>query len=46
MKAFLDRLHNRLGDLWWYSLMIFVACRSGNVIQAFIGMKREWLPAD
>ena len=40
MKAFLDKLHARLGDLWWYSLMIFVACRSGDVIQAFIGL---WL---
>lgn len=40
MKALLDKLHARLGDLWWYSLMIFVACRSGDVIQAFIGL---WL---
>lgn len=40
MKTLLDRLHARLGDLWWYSLMIFVACRSGDVIQAFIGL---WL---
>lgn len=36
----LTRLHARLGDFWWYSLMIFVACRSGDVIQAFIGL---WL---
>lgn len=36
----LKRLHARLGDFWWYSLMIFVACRSGDVIQAFIGL---WL---
>ena len=35
-----DKLHARLGDLWWYSLMIFVACRSGDAIQAFIGL---WL---
>lgn len=34
------RLHARLGDFWWYSLMIFVACRSGDAIQAFIGL---WL---
>ena len=40
MKALLDRLHAKLGDLWWYSLMIFIACRSGDVIQAFIGL---WL---
>ena len=36
----LKRLHARLGDFWWYSLMIFVACRSGDAIQAFIGL---WL---
>ena len=36
----LQQLHSRLGDFWWYSLMIFVACRSGDVIQAFIGL---WL---
>jgi len=40
MKRIIDRLHARVGDLWWYSLMIFVACRSGDVIQAFIGL---WL---
>ncbi len=36
----LDRLHRKIGDLWWYSAMIFIACRSGDVIQAFIGL---WL---
>ncbi|MGN0854451.1 MAG: hypothetical protein ACI4R9_02895 [Kiritimatiellia bacterium] len=40
MKALFDRLHARLGDFWWYSLMIFVACRAGDAIQAFIGL---WL---
>lgn len=40
MKQLLAKVHERLGDLWWYSLMIFVACRSGDVIQAFIGL---WL---
>ncbi len=35
-----QKLHTRLGDFWWYSLMLFVACRSGDVIQAFIGL---WL---
>ena len=29
-------LHARVGDFWWYSLAIFVACRSGDAIQAFI----------
>ena len=36
----LRTLHSKIGDLWWYSAMIFVACRSGDVIQAFIGL---WL---
>lgn len=33
-------LHAKVGDLWWYSAMIFIACRSGDAIQAFIGL---WL---
>ena len=36
----LAKLHSKIGDLWWYSAIIFVACRSGDVIQAFIGL---WL---
>ncbi len=35
-----EKLHAKVGDLWWYSAMIFIACRSGDVIQAFIGL---WL---
>ncbi len=37
---FILRLKEKLGDFWWYSLLIFLACRSGDVIQAFIGL---WL---
>ena len=40
MKRALSKLHAKVGDFWWYSLMIFVACRSGDAIQAFIGL---WL---
>lgn len=29
-----------MGDLWWYSAMIFISSRSGDVINAFIGL---WL---
>ena len=36
----LNKLHVKIGDLWWYSAMIFFACRSGDAIQAFIGL---WL---
>ena len=36
----LSRLRMRIGDFWWHSLLIFLACRSGDAIQAFIGL---WL---
>ncbi len=38
--SILSRLQMRLGDFWWYSLLIFIACRTGDAIQAFIGL---WL---
>lgn len=34
----LRNLKEKAGDLWWYSAMIFLACRTGDVIQAFIGL--------
>ena len=40
MTALLDRLHTRLGDFWWYSLMIFVACRAADCLNVFVGL---WL---
>ncbi len=40
MRALLDKLHAKIGDLLWYSLLIFIAQRSGDFIQAFIGL---WL---
>ncbi len=40
MTKFLHNLRTKLGDFWWYSLLIFLACRSGDAIQAFIGL---WL---
>ncbi len=36
----LRNIKARLGEFWWYSLLVFLACRSGDVIQAFIGL---WL---
>ena len=30
----------RLGEFWWASLMMFLACRTGDLINAFIGL---WL---
>ena len=40
MRNFFHRIHERCGDFWWYSFLIFLACRSGDAIQAFIGL---WL---
>ena len=36
----LGRLHARLGDFWWYSLMLFCACRAADLLNAFVGL---WL---
>ena len=40
MMSILHRLREKCGDFWWYSILIFIACRSGDAIQAFIGL---WL---
>lgn len=40
MKALLDRLHAKLGDFWWYSLMLFCACRAADCLNVFVGL---WL---
>lgn len=34
------RLRGRLGDFWWYSLMLFIACRAADLLNAFVGL---WL---
>lgn len=36
----ISKFKNRIGEFWWYSLLLFIACRLGDVIQAFIGI---WL---
>ena len=36
----LAKLHARLGDFWWYSLMLFIACRAADLLNAFVGL---WL---
>jgi len=38
--SFFARLHARFGDFWWYSLMIFCACRAADLLNAFVGL---WL---
>ena len=35
-----SKLHNKLGDFWWYSIMLFCACRLADGFNAFIGL---WL---
>ena len=34
------KLHAKLGDFWWYSLMLFCACRAADLLNAFVGL---WL---
>lgn len=34
------KLHVKLGDFWWYSLMLFCACRTADILNAFVGL---WL---
>ena len=40
LRAMLAKLHARLGDFWWYSLMLFCACRAADLLNAFVGL---WL---
>ena len=40
MRMLLQRLHGRMGDFWWYSLMLFCACRAADLLNAFVGL---WL---
>ena len=34
------KLHAKLGDFWWYSLVLFCAGRTADVLNAFVGL---WL---
>ena len=36
----LTSIHAKLGDLWWYTMLLFVAQRFGDVINMFVGI---WL---
>ena len=40
MRQLLQKLHARIGDFWWYSLMLFVASRAADLLNAFVGL---WL---
>ena len=32
------KLHSKLGDFWWYSIILFYACRLADGFNAFIGL--------
>jgi len=40
IRAISARLHARLGDFWWYSLMLFCACRAADLLNMYVGL---WL---
>lgn len=40
MRKLAGRLHARMGDFWWYSLMLFAATRAADLLNAFVGL---WL---
>lgn len=40
MLNILRKLRSRFGELWWWSAIIFISCRFGDAINAFIGL---WL---
>ena len=40
MNSLLTKLHARLGDFWWYSLMLFCAARAADALNMFVGL---WL---
>ena len=38
LQLWLRRLQERLGPLWWYTLLGFIVNRLGDVINIFIGL--------
>lgn len=40
MKSFFHQIHVKLGDLWWYTILLFIVNRFGDVINMFVGL---WL---
>ena len=34
----MNRIHAKLGDLWWYTILLFCAQRFGDVINMFVGL--------
>ena len=40
MRMLTERLHLKVGDFWWYSIMLFCAYRTADILNAFVGL---WL---
>ena len=38
--SILHKIHAKLGDFWWYSLMLFCAMRAADALNVFVGL---WL---
>ena len=38
LRELLSRIHAKLGDLWWYTILLFIAQRFGDVINMFVGL--------
>ena len=38
IRVVFTRLHARIGDFWWYSLMLFCAARAADLLNAFVGL--------
>ena len=38
MKQLLSTIRLRLGEFWWYSLMLFCACRLADLLNMFVGL--------
>jgi len=38
MTTLLNRIHARVGDLWWYTILLFFVQRFGDVINMFVGL--------
>lgn len=40
LRDIVSRVRARCGELWWWSALMFLSCRAGDAINAFIGL---WL---
>jgi len=38
MKTAALKVRGRLGDFWWYTLMLFIASRAADLLNAFVGL--------